>query len=197
MKIDNITYNYLGEYMNIIELILLSIGLSMDAFAVALCKGITIKNINNKDSIKIGLYFGIFQALMPLIGYFIGMFFHSILNNIDHYIAFILLSIIGIKMIKDSFSEIKENNNLDFINMLILSIATSIDAFSAGITLSILDVNIYYSISFIGIITFILSFIGTKIGSYFGNKYKNISERFGGIILISLGTKILLSHIFG
>ncbi len=183
--------------MGIVEIILLSIGLGMDAFAVAICKGITMKKMNWKKAFIIGLYFGGFQALMPILGYFLGTTFENVIINLDHWVAFILLGIIGGNMIKESFS--KECDNFDddvsFKTMILLAIATSIDALAIGITFAFLKVDLIFAISIIGIITFILSIIGTKIGNKFGDKYEKKAELIGGIILILLGTKILLEHI--
>ena len=182
--------------MGVIELLLLSIGLAMDAFAVSVCKGISMKKINCKKSCIIGLWFGGFQALMPTIGYFLGSAFESLVTNIDHWIAFILLGIIGGNMIKEAFSqEESTNDDTSFKVMIILAIATSIDALTVGITFAFLEVNLLLAVSLIGIITFILSVIGTKIGNKFGIKYKNKAEIIGGIILILLGIKILLEHL--
>ena len=171
--------------MGIIELILLSIGLGMDAFAVSVCKGISMKKMNWKKACIIGLYFGGFQAIMPVIGYFFGSSFESIITNIDHWIAFILLAIIGAKMIQEAFQKEEEEYNEDI----------SIDALAVGITFAFLKVNLLLAITLIGTITFILSVIGTKIGNRFGDKYKSKAELAGGIILIIIGLKILLEHI--
>lgn len=183
--------------MGIIELILLSIGLGMDAFAVSVCKGISMKKMNWKKACIIGLYFGGFQAIMPVIGYFFGSSFESIITNIDHWIAFILLAIIGAKMIQEAFQKEEEEYNEDISvkTMIVLSIATSIDALAVGITFAFLKVNLLLAITLIGTITFILSVIGTKIGNKFGDKYKSKAELAGGIILIIIGLKILLEHI--
>lgn len=183
--------------MEIIELILLSIGLGMDAFAVSVCKGISMKKMNWKKACIIGLYFGGFQAIMPVIGYFFGSSFESIITNIDHWIAFILLAIIGAKMIQEAFQKEEEEYNEDISvkTMLVLSIATSIDALAVGITFAFFKVNLLLAITLIGTITFILSVIGTKIGNKFGDKYKSKAELAGGIILIIIGLKILLEHI--
>ena len=183
--------------MGIIELILLSIGLGMDAFAVSVCKGISMKKMNWKKACIIGLYFGGFQAIMPVIGYFFGSSFESIITNIDHWIAFILLEIIGAKMIQEAFQKEEEEYNEDISvkTMIVLSIATSIDALAVGITFAFLKVNLLLAITLIGTITFILSVIGTKIGNRFGDKYKSKAELAGGIILIIIGLKILLEHI--
>lgn len=182
--------------MGVIELLLLSVGLAMDAFAVAICKGISMKKMNWKKAIIIGIYFGGFQALMPTIGYFLGTFFQNLITSIDHWIAFILLGIIGGEMIKESFEEDSENRNDDVSikTMLVLSIATSIDALAIGITFAFLKVNLPLAVSLIGIITFILAIVGTKIGNRFGDKYESKAELTGGIILVLLGIKILLEH---
>lgn len=183
--------------MGIIELLLLSIGLGMDAFAVSICKGISMKKMNWKKACIIGLYFGGFQAIMPILGYFLGSTFESIITSLDHWIAFILLGIIGGNMIKDSFSKECDNfdDNVNFKTMIVLAIATSIDALAVGITFAFLKVNLVLAISLIGIITFILSVVGTKVGNRFGDKYEKKAELVGGIILILLGTKILLEHL--
>lgn len=184
--------------MSFSELLLIAIGLSMDAFAVAVCKGLSVGKTKVKHYIITGLWFGGFQALMPFLGYLLGSTFEKYIVSFDHWIAFILLSIIGINMIKESFS--KEENETDasfsFKNMLLLAIATSIDALAVGVTFALLpDVNIFHAVSLIGITTFILSAIGIKIGSVFGMKYKSAAELTGGIILILMGTKILLEHL--
>jgi putative Mn2+ efflux pump MntP len=184
--------------MGIIEILLLAISLAMDAFAVSICKGLSMKKINWKKAIIIGLYFGIFQAIMPIIGYFLGTAFQGIVTNIDHWIAFILLSLIGGNMIREAFSEDESkncNDNVDFKTMIVLAIATSIDALAVGITFAFLDVNMPIATSIIGIITFAVSIIGVKIGNKFGSKYENKAEITGGIILILIGLKILLEHL--
>lgn len=169
----------------------------MDAFAVSVCKGISMKKMSLKKAGIIGIYFGGFQALMPLLGYFLGTTFEGVVTNIDHWIAFILLSIIGIKMVKESFSKETKNYNDDVSvkTMLILSIATSIDALAVEITFAFFNVNLVLAISLIGIITFILSVIGTKIGNRFGDKYENKAELLWGIILVLLGVRILAEHL--
>ena len=179
------------------EIAAIGIGLAMDAFAVSVCKGLSMKKIKWKSVIIIALYFGIFQALMPVIGYFLGSTFSTIVESVDHWIAFILLSIIGGNMIKDSTDDEveKRNDNVDFKTMIILSIATSIDAFAVGVTFAFFKVNLLMSISIIGLITFVLSVIGVLIGNKFGDKLQNKSELTGGIILIIIGLKILLEHI--
>jgi len=178
--------------MNIFEIIIIAISLSMDAFAVSICKGLSIKK-SYKNSLIISLYFGFFQALMPLMGYEFGIFLYGI-DKIDHYIALILLSIIGISMIIESKNNDDLDDKIDFKTMLILSIATSIDALAVGITFAFLEVNILLSIFSIGIITFIISFVGVLIGNKFGNKHKNKAKLIGGIILIIMGIHIFLEH---
>ncbi len=183
--------------MGIIELILLSIGLGMDACAVSICKGISMKKMDWKKASIIGAYFGGFQAIMPVIGYFLGSTFENLITNFDHWIAFILLAIIGENMIKESFSKESENINDDvkFKTMIVLAIATSIDALAVGITFAFFNINLILAITLIGTITFILSVVGTKVGNKFGDKYENKAEFVGGIILILLGIKILLEHL--
>ena len=165
----------------------------MDAFAVSVSKGLSMKK-NYKNSLVIGLYFGFFQALMPLIGYFLGFSFEDVVTRIDHYIAFTLLTIIGISMFLDN-DENNLDNKIDFKTMLLLSVATSIDALAVGVTFAFLKVNIILSISTIGIITFIISVLGVLIGNNFGNNLKNKAQIFGGIILILTGLKIFLEHL--
>ena len=183
--------------MNFLEIILISISLGMDAFAVAICKGMAMYKGSVKKGVIIAIYFGVFQALMPFIGYMLGLRFEKAINAIDHWLAFGLLNIIGINMIKESFNKKDENINDDvsFKTMFILALATSIDALAVGITFAFLNVNIYVPIIFIGIITFIMSFIGVKIGTKFGDKFNNKAETAGGIILILMGFKILLDHL--
>lgn len=183
--------------MGVIELIILSVGLAMDAFAVSICKGISMKKMDWKKAIIIGLWFGAFQAIMPLIGYLLGSTFEQVVKNIDHWLAFILLSAIGANMIKESFSKDTEDENDDISAraMFVLAVATSIDALAVGITFAFFKVNIILAISLIGIITFLLAVLGTKIGNRFGDKYESKAELAGGIILILLGLKILLEHL--
>ena len=181
--------------MGFIEIILIGIGLAMDAFAVSICKGLCINNNNLKIAIKIAMYFGIFQAVMPALGFIIGTKCNIFVENIDHWIAFILLSAIGINMIINSFSNEKENDKLDIKTMLFLALATSIDALTVGITFSFFEINIVYAVLIIGCITYVLSAIGVFIGNIFGKKLKSKAEILGGIILILIGTKILLEHL--
>ena len=183
--------------MNLFELFIIAIGLSMDAFAVAICKGLSMNEINIRKAGIVGLYFGIFQAGMPLIGYFLGIRFHDKIAFMDHWIAFILLVLIGLDIIRVSKNcECEtENDSLSFKNMSILAIATSIDALVVGVTFAFLNINITQGALFIGIITFLLSVIGVKMGNTIGNKCKSKAEVVGGLILILMGFKILLSHL--
>ena len=184
--------------MGIIEILLLGVSLSMDAFAVSICKGLSMKKIDWKKAIIIGLYFGIFQALMPVIGYFLGSAFESLVTNIDHWIAFVLLVLIGGNMIREALGEEESNNcndNVDFKTMIVLAIATSIDALAIGITFAFLNVNVPLAVTIIGITTFIISLIGVKLGNRFGSKYESKAEIAGGIVLILIGVKILLEHL--
>ncbi len=183
--------------MGIPELILVSIGLGMDAFAVAVCKGISMKKMNWKKAVIIGLYFGGFQALMPVFGYSLGYTFANAIVSVDHWMAFIMLGLIGANMIKESFSKESSKNDDDVgaKTMIVLAIATSIDALTAGITFAFLNVNLILAIILIGVIAFTLSVIGTKMGNKFGDKYEKKAELAGGIVLILLGLKILLEHL--
>lgn len=169
----------------------------MDAFAVAICKGLAMKKLSWKKALIIGLWFGGFQALMPTIGYLLGTRFESYVTAIDHWIAFVLLALIGANMVKESFSKEEESSNdsVDFKTMFLLAIATSIDALAVGVTYAFLQVRIVPAVSFIGVITFTLSIVGVKIGNVFGLKYKSKAELTGGIILIVMGIKILLEHL--
>lgn len=183
--------------MGLLELFILAVGLSMDAFAVSVCKGLAMKKIKIKSAAIVGAWFGGFQALMPLIGWLLGNQFKAYITAIDHWIAFILLLLIGGNMVKESFSKDEEgvNSSLGFKIMLLLAIATSIDALAVGVTFAFLSVNIWWAISFIGCTTFILSAVGVKVGSVFGMKYKSKAELAGGVILILMGIKILLEHL--
>ena len=180
-----------------VYLFVTAVGLSMDAFAVSICKGLAMKKLSWKKALIIGLWFGGFQALMPSVGYLLGSRFEKYVTSIDHWIAFVLLALIGINMIRESLSGEEENANdaVDFKTMLLLAIATSIDALAVGVTYAFLQVQIVPAVSFIGIITFSLSIIGVKIGNVFGLKYKTKAEIAGGVILLLMGTKILLEHL--
>lgn len=182
--------------MGIVEIIFIGIGLAMDAFAVAICKGLSIKKIDWKKTIIIAIYFGVFQATMPVLGYCFGATCQNFVNKIDHWVAFLLLSLIGANMIKESFSKNSEtcNDRIDFKTMSVLALATSIDALTVGISFAFLKINLLLAISTIGIITFIVSIIGVKIGNKFGKKYENKAEFAGGLILIFIGIKMLIKH---
>ena len=184
--------------MTVFEIFLIGIGLSMDALAVSICKGLSVGKVNGRHMLTAGLWFGGFQALMPLIGYLLGSTFEQYVTSIDHWIAFILLSIIGANMIKESFDEDseKQNASFSFMSMLMVAVATSIDALAVGITFAFLQVNIWLAIAIIGCTTFVISAAGIKIGSVFGAKYKAKAEFFGGAVLICLGIKILVEHLF-
>lgn len=183
--------------MNLFELFLLAIGLSMDAFAVSICKGLSMKKSTVGKCSLVGFYFGFFQGAMPVLGYILGVQFRGYITSIDHWIAFILLGLIGANMIKEALDKNDEccNGSLDFRTMIMLGIATSIDALAVGITFAFLNVNILTAASFIGIVTFVCSFLGVKIGSIFGAKFRSKAGLAGGIILILMGSKILLEHL--
>lgn len=187
--------------MGFSELLLLALGLSMDAFAVSVCKGLACLKVTPKNMITAGIWFGGFQALMPLIGWFLGSAFEKYITAIDHWVVFVLLGLIGANMVREAFKkddgEVKdESASFGFKTMFIMAVATSIDALAVGITFALLpEVKIGEAVSFIGIITFIMSAAGVKIGNVFGAKYKSRAELAGGIILILLGIKILLEHL--
>lgn len=183
--------------MDLIELFLIAVGLSMDAFAVSVCKGLAMPKCTFKKAAIVGLWFGGFQALMPAIGYILGAQFQEAIASIDHWIAFVLLALIGGNMIHEALDNDEEeaDASLDVKTMFLLAVATSIDALAIGITFAFLKVNIIPAVCFIGIVTFIISFAGVKIGNVFGARYKNKAEIVGGIILILLGLKILLEHL--
>ena len=183
--------------MSLVELFLIGLSLSMDAFAVSICKGLSVGEIKPKHMILAGAWFGGFQALMPLIGYFLGSTFEQYVTNYDHWVAFALLAVIGGSMIKESRDKDSDQNaSFAIMTMLVLAVATSIDALAVGITFAFLKVNIIVAVSIIGVTTFACSAAGIKIGSVFGIKYKSKAELFGGIVLIALGTKILIEHLF-
>ncbi len=185
--------------MKITELFIIAIGLSMDAFVVAICKGLELGRIERAHMLKTGLYFGGFQALMPLLGYSFGFCFKDLIANVDHWIVFILLFAIGINMVREAFR--KETGKagdptFKFSEMLLLSLTTSIDSLAVGVTFAFLDVSILRAITVIGFTAFIFSAAGIKIGNVFGEKYKSKAEAAGGIILILTGVKILVEHLF-
>ncbi len=196
--------------MTLINIVLIAIGLSMDAFAVSICKGLAMKKITLKKSLIVGAWFGAFQGLMPAIGYLLGIRFEEYITSIDHWIAFVLLGIIGGNMIKEALSKEEEetSDSLAIKEMLMMAIATSIDALAVGITFAFLqeeriegagllqqNLSILPAVLVIGFITFSLSCLGVKIGNIFGLKYKSKAELLGGVILILIGTKILLEHL--
>ncbi|WP_294346377.1 manganese efflux pump MntP family protein [uncultured Clostridium sp.] len=185
--------------MGTLELVLIAVGLSMDAFAVAVCKGLNMKKIDYKQAIIIALFFGGFQGLMPLIGWILGKQFESYITSIDHWIAFGLLAFIGVQMIieaiKGDDEEKEQSSEIKIKELIALAIATSIDALAVGITFAFLQASIIPSISLIAIITFILSIVGVVIGNKFGAKYKSKAELAGGVVLVLIGLKILLEHL--
>ena len=183
--------------MTLPAIILTAIGLSMDAFAVAICKGLSVQKLKLRHNVIVGLYFGVFQAMMPALGYLLAFGFQKYVTGFSHWIAFGLLALIGANMIKEALSKEEEdaNDSLAFKEMLLLALATSIDALAVGVTFAFLKVQIIPAVSFIGVITFTLSAIGVKIGNIFGSRYKSKAELAGGIILILMGCKILLEHL--
>ena len=184
-----------------IELFLIGVGLSMDAFAVSICKGLAMKKVNKKQAVVIGLYFGGFQALMPLVSWLLGVRFQKYITSIDHWIAFILLVFIGGKMILEAVRDteveevVEKDPPLKHKEMLLLAVATSIDALAVGITFAFLDTPIIEAIAIIGCTTFFLSILGVVVGNFFGTRYKKKAEIAGGTILVLIGLKILLEHL--
>lgn len=183
--------------MDLLSLFILAVGLSMDAFAVSICKGLAMDRVTLKKAGIVGLWFGGFQALMPMIGYILGSQFERFITAIDHWIAFVLLGIIGTSMIREAMSGDEEHAtaSLDVKTMFLLAVATSIDALAVGVTFAFLQVNIIAAVLFIGMTTLILSMIGVKVGNVFGLRYKAKAEIAGGVILILMGIKILLEHL--
>lgn len=182
--------------MDILTLFILAVGLSMDAFAVAVCKGLAMGKMAWRKAAIVGLWFGGFQALMPAVGYLLGEQFKDKITSIDHWIAFFLLGLIGINMVREAYGkeEAEEDDSLGVKEMFVLAVATSIDALAVGVTFAFLSVNIFSAVTFIGTVTFALSMVGVKAGNAFGIKYKAKAELAGGVILIFLGVKILLEH---
>ena len=187
--------------MGFAELLLLAVGLSMDAFAVSICKGLAMKRTTLKAELTCGVWFGGFQALMPLIGFFLGTLFAAAIQAVDHWIAFGLLAIIGVNMLKEALSKEEAcgcggNADLSVKTMFIMALATSIDALAVGISLAMVgNVNIFFAVTMIGICTCLLSMLGVKIGNVFGSRFEAKAEIAGGVILILLGLKILLEHL--
>lgn len=186
--------------MGIAEIVLIAVGLAMDAFAVSIGKGLSVKRIEPRHSMSVGLWFGGFQALMPLVGYFLGISFASFVSSIDHWIAFVLLGVIGANMIREAKGDECEceGANADFSprQMLLLAIATSIDALAVGVSLAFLGVDIWTTVAVIGVITMILSMAGLRIGNIFGCRFKSKAEILGGCVLILMGSKILVEHLW-
>lgn len=188
--------------MTLWELILIAVGLSMDAFAVSVCKGLAMKKLSLRDGAVIALFFGVFQAVMPLIGYYLGTQFADYISEFDHWVAFILLAFIGGKMIYEAIKggeeDAAEGYKLDIKELFVLAIATSIDALAVGITFALLpDVSIWTSVALIGFVTFAFSLAGVVIGNKFGSKYEKKAELLGGVILVGIGLKILIEHLAG
>lgn len=186
--------------MNTVELLLLGVALAMDAFAVSLSKGVSLRRITFRRTIIIALTFGLFQGLMPLVGYLLGGQFEHLMSQFNHWIAFILLLIIGLSMIKEAMNQDEEDalkDKLDIKELLLLGIATSIDAMAVGVSLAFLKVDLFTSIFMIFLITFILCFIGVNVGNLAGTKYQKKAELLGGLTLIAIGLKTLLDHFIG
>jgi putative Mn2+ efflux pump MntP len=192
--------------MGLIELIIIAVGVSMDAFAVSVCKGLSCPCKTRKTALLCGIWFGLFQMIMPLIGYLIGSVFAGMIERFDHWIAFALLLFIGGKMIIEALSKEKlpleadeneeDKNDLSISKMLLLAIATSIDALAVGVTFAMVETNIVVALSLIGICTFSLSFIGALIGKHFGEKHRKVANFIGGLVLVLIGAKILIEHLF-
>ena len=183
--------------MTFVELLLIAIGLSMDAFSVSICKGLTTKKFSWRMALVCGLWFGLFQALMPFIGYFLGAQFQEMIEAYDHWIAFGLLFLIGANMIREAIwgKEEQQDGSLGFKTMFLLAIATSIDALAVGVSFACIQVKLWSSVLIIGITTFLFSVLGVKVGNVFGSKYEKSASIVGGIILILIGLKILLEHL--
>lgn len=182
--------------MGFVELFLIAVGLSMDAFAVSICKGLSMPKMKWKNAILAGVYFGGFQALMPAIGYLLGSQFENVIVNVDHWIAFVLLAIIGINMTREALGEGESlDDSFDVKTMLLLAVATSIDALAVGVTFAFLRVNIVTAVIFIGCTTFVFGVAGIKIGNVFGSRFRAKAQIAGGVILILIGLKILLEHL--
>ncbi len=179
------------------ELLLLGVGLSMDAFAVSVCKGLAVQRADKKTAVVCGLWFGFFQALMPVIGFFLGRIFADAIEAVDHWVAFGLLSIVGVNMIKEALEDEESSADADLSPkaMLPLAVATSIDALAVGVSLAMAEVNIWTAVALIGVTTFLLSAAGSLVGGVFGRKYEKKAEIFGGVTLILLGLKILLENL--
>ena len=184
--------------MELWELFIIAVGLSMDAFAVAICKGLSVPKVKPGHALITGLWFGGFQAMMPLIGYLLGTSFAEMIESVDHWIAFVLLFIIGGNMIREALSGEADETDCSYCpkSMFPMAVATSIDALAVGVSFAFLQVNIVPAVSFIGITTFVLSAVGVVVGNVFGSRFKSKAEFIGGIVLIGMGTKILIEHLF-
>ena len=180
-----------------LEIFILAVGLAMDAFAVAVCKGLSLRRLKLGQALLVGLWFGLFQALMPALGYLLGAAFSGLIQSIDHWVAFVLLLLIGGNMIREGLQGDEEevDPSLSFGVMFLLAVATSIDALAVGITFAFLRVNLLLAVSLIGVITFAISAVGVKVGNVFGVRYKSKAELLGGTVLILIGGKILLEHL--
>lgn len=183
--------------MSFPELLILAVGLAMDAFAVAVCKGLSLRTLKLQQALLVGVWFGLFQALMPALGWLLGSAFSGLVQSVDHWMAFVLLSIIGGNMIREGLQGDDENcdPSLSFGVMLLLAVAISIDALAVGITFAFLNVSILLAVALIGVVTFTISAVGVKMGNLFGARYKSKAEFFGGAVLILIGLKILLEHL--
>ncbi len=184
--------------MGYIELFIIAVGLSMDAFAVAIAKGLSVQTITPRHSLCVGSWFGGFQALMPLLGYYLGITFSKFVSSVDHWIAFFLLGLIGFNMIREAASCERVVPDPDFSvrTMFLMAVATSIDALAVGVSFAVLSVDIWSAVAIIGVTTFLLSTMGLKIGNIFGCRYKSKAEFLGGFVLLLLGVKILVEHTF-
>lgn len=184
--------------MTFVELLIIAVGLAMDAFAVSICKGLSVRKIRPRRAFSTAMWFGGFQALMPLIGYFVGISFADFVTDVDHWIAFVLLALIGSNMVKESREkdEVEACPDFSFRKMLALAVATSIDALAVGVTFAFLKINIWTAALVIGVTTAAISGAGLKIGNIFGSRYKSKAELVGGIILIAMGARILVEHLF-
>ena len=184
--------------MGFLELLIIAVGVSMDAFAVSVCKGLSVSRVRPQHALKTGLWFGGFQALMPVIGYFLGVSFADLVSSVDHWIAFVLLAIIGGNMVKESFEKEEccssADSDFSFRVMLAMAIATSIDALAIGVSFAFLGANIWTAVLCIGLVTGAFSAAGVYVGNIFGRKYKSKAEFVGGVILVAMGLKILIEH---
>ena len=184
--------------MSLFELVTIAVGVSMDAFAVSVCKGLSVQKVRPVHVLKTGLWFGGFQALMPLIGYFLGVSFADFVSEVDHWIAFVLLGLIGANMIKESFyvDSCEVNPDFSFRTMLVMAVATSIDALAVGVSFAFLKVDIWIAVLLIGVTTAAFSGAGVLIGNAFGCRYKSKAELAGGLILMVMGVRILVTHLW-